>query len=272
VTTPTSFRLSEAATELLESLSSQFGLKRSGVVELALRELAEKHGSTRNPQLDHAGLREISMNYQTFEIRTPTGSVVCTVAGTLRTAVTAVCQRLSHTHAVLSAYPNGHTKHPLVTGYFDRESKRRIDRYLLSTSGVEFKNWEDAEENSHGLLPGDQWKIRAQFRPFCGPGEIVGHATLQAEPSALPAVDAARESGIQRTHYGRHVIDVMPIKLLGNQYWTANFVVLNGMGEASAPNAIHAMYEDQQRAIEAALSNAISAIDGGSFAEPTQAQ
>ena len=53
VTTPTSFRLSEAATELLESLSSQFGLKRSGVVELALRELAEKHGSTRNPQLDH---------------------------------------------------------------------------------------------------------------------------------------------------------------------------------------------------------------------------
>ena len=56
-----------------------------------------------------------------------------------------------------------------------------------------------------------------------------------AEPSALPAVDAARESGIQRTHYGRHVIDVMPIKLLGNQYWTANFVVLNGMGEASAP-------------------------------------
>jgi hypothetical protein len=64
----------------------------------------------------------------------------------------------------------------------------------------------------------------------------------------------------------------MPIKLLGNQYWTANLVVLDGTGEASAPNAIHAMYEDQQREMEAALSYAISAIDAGRFAKPTQAQ
>ena len=40
---PTSFRLSETAVALLESLSSLLGLKRSAVMELALRELARKH-------------------------------------------------------------------------------------------------------------------------------------------------------------------------------------------------------------------------------------
>jgi hypothetical protein len=40
---PTSFRLSETALKLLDRLSSLLGLKRSAVMELALRELAKKH-------------------------------------------------------------------------------------------------------------------------------------------------------------------------------------------------------------------------------------
>jgi hypothetical protein len=40
---PISFRLSDTAIGLLESLCSGLGLKRSGVLELALRELAKKH-------------------------------------------------------------------------------------------------------------------------------------------------------------------------------------------------------------------------------------
>jgi hypothetical protein len=63
----------------------------------------------------------------------------------------------------------------------------------------------------------------------------------------------------------------MPIKLLGNQYWTANFVVRSGMDQESAPNAIHAMYDDQQLAMESALSQAISAIDAGIFPKQTRA-
>lgn len=42
---PTSFRLSETALKLLDRLSSLLGLKRSAVMELALRELAKKHGA-----------------------------------------------------------------------------------------------------------------------------------------------------------------------------------------------------------------------------------
>jgi hypothetical protein len=40
---PTSFRLSETALMLLDRLSTLLGLKRSAVMELALRELAKKH-------------------------------------------------------------------------------------------------------------------------------------------------------------------------------------------------------------------------------------
>ena len=40
---PTSFRLSETALTLLDRLHSLLGLKRSAVMELALRELAKKH-------------------------------------------------------------------------------------------------------------------------------------------------------------------------------------------------------------------------------------
>jgi hypothetical protein len=40
---PMSFRLSDTALTLLDSLCSALGLKRSGVLELALRELAKKH-------------------------------------------------------------------------------------------------------------------------------------------------------------------------------------------------------------------------------------
>lgn len=38
-----SFRLSDTAVNLLNRLCSALGLKRSGVLELALRELAKKH-------------------------------------------------------------------------------------------------------------------------------------------------------------------------------------------------------------------------------------
>ena len=40
---PTSFRLSDTALALLDRLCSALGLKRSAVLELALRELAKKH-------------------------------------------------------------------------------------------------------------------------------------------------------------------------------------------------------------------------------------
>jgi predicted transcriptional regulator len=40
---PMSFRLSDTALTLLDRLCSALGLKRSGVLELALRELAKKH-------------------------------------------------------------------------------------------------------------------------------------------------------------------------------------------------------------------------------------
>lgn len=41
---PMSFRLSDTALTLLARLCSALGLKRSGVLELAIRELAKKHG------------------------------------------------------------------------------------------------------------------------------------------------------------------------------------------------------------------------------------
>lgn len=40
---PTSFRLSEAAVNLIAKLAESLGLKRSAVMELAIRELAKKH-------------------------------------------------------------------------------------------------------------------------------------------------------------------------------------------------------------------------------------
>ena len=40
---PTSFRLSEAAVNLIAKLAESLGLKRSAVIELAVRELARKH-------------------------------------------------------------------------------------------------------------------------------------------------------------------------------------------------------------------------------------
>lgn len=40
----TSFRLSEKALELLKALEQDSGLKRSAVIELALRDLAKKRG------------------------------------------------------------------------------------------------------------------------------------------------------------------------------------------------------------------------------------
>lgn len=40
---PTSFRLSDEAVRLIDDLSEMLGLKRSAVVELALRELAGKY-------------------------------------------------------------------------------------------------------------------------------------------------------------------------------------------------------------------------------------
>jgi len=40
----TSFRLSDKAMELLKALEKDSGLKRSAVIELALRDLAKKRG------------------------------------------------------------------------------------------------------------------------------------------------------------------------------------------------------------------------------------
>jgi hypothetical protein len=210
----------------------------------------------------------VTRNDQVFEIRTPNGAYLCCVTGTLRTAVLAIYERLGHALAVLRAHSSDDPEDPLVTGYFDHEGTRLIQRYLYSSSGVEFENWEDAENRAHGWLPGEHWKIGAQFMPLSPPGSIVGRAVLQVDPCALPALDVARESGIRRAHYYGFTVDVIPIKLAEYPYSTANFVVRSGNGKESALVPIHAMYENLQQAMEAALSQAEGMIDSGAFSNP----
>jgi hypothetical protein len=263
---PTSFRLSGTAVDLLNRLSANSGLKRSQVLELALRRLAERRDQL-GPLSDHGNPGEMFMNHQEFEIRTLSGNVLCTVTGTLRTAVLAVCERLSHTFSVLRAHAVDDPEHPLVAGYFDHEGKRLIDRYLYSSSGIEFENWEDAGYADQ-WLPGEQWKMGHQFLPVPPEGGMVARANLRVDPTSLPAVDAARESGARHAHYGRYKIEALPVRLAGYRYWGASFVVRSDVDQESAPMTIHACYQDQRQAIEDALSHARSAIDAGAFSKP----
>jgi hypothetical protein len=263
---PTSFRLSDSAVDLLNRLSVNLKLKRSQVLELALRRLAERRDQLGGLLSVDGGPGDIFMNYQNFEIRTLSGKVLCSVTGTLRTAVLAVCEHLSHTFAVLKAHAVDDPENPLVAGYFDHEGKRLIDRYLFSKSGIEFENWEDASY-SDKWLPGRQWKLGDQFFPIPPEGGMVARARLQVEPTSLHAVDAARESGARHAYYGGCKIEALPVKLAGYQYWGASFVLRSDVDQESAPMTIHAYYQDQRQAIEDALSHARSAIDAGAFSK-----
>lgn len=212
-----------------------------------------------------------SPNDQLFNIRAEDGVLVCSVSGPLRTAVVAVHERLSHDLALLRAYASENHECPVVAGYFDHAGRRIIRRYLYSSSGVEFENWADAERHAHGRLPGRHWEIGAQFMPLPPQGGMVGYALLQVDPYALPSVDAARESGIRFSHYGGYIIEVTSIKLAGNRYWTASFVVRSENGSESVPMSVAAMYEDPERAMGTALEHAELAIDNGAFPNLTRA-
>jgi hypothetical protein len=235
--------------------------------------LAEKRNHVGSPLSDHGGPPDMSINYQEFEIRTLSGNVLCSVTGTLRTAVLAVYERLSHTFAVLRAHAVDDPEHPLVAGYFDHEGKRLIDRYLYPSSGIEFENWQDAGY-ADNWLPGNQWKMGAQFTPNPPEGGMAARASLQVDPNALSAVDAARESGARHAHYRGYRIEVAPApaRFTANQCWMASFIVRWDGDHQSAPIAIHATYQDQRQAIEDGLSHARCAIDAGCFSKPTPAQ
>jgi hypothetical protein len=210
----------------------------------------------------------MSIDREQFEIRTLDGEFVCSLSGRLRDLVFEIHRRLGPVHQALSALAGGSGSNATLTVYHYPQGPVQTVRYLLSNSGDEFENWADAERHADGWLPGEQWRIGAQFLPFPTPGGIVGHAILEADPSALPAIDFARESGTRRAHYGHYSVDVKSWKLAGYSHWAASFELRSEDGRKSDPLNIGAMYENRDDAISAAFSHAETMIDNGITLQP----
>lgn len=201
----------------------------------------------------------MSNNIREFQIRTPERALGV-IRGNLRDAVVEIHGLLSIVDAVVSAFPNEGQPQPVVSGYLDGSGEIRIYRYLTSGSGTEFENWYDASRQEIRSLPEDAWKI-TQFVCVAPPSGVLGEAVLTVAPRQLPTVDFARESGARRKHYGKYVIDAIPLKVAGASGWTAQFVIKEYDGRALGPTGIHAYYESSDRAVEMALSHAETTID-----------
>jgi hypothetical protein len=198
---------------------------------------------------------------RSFELRTPDRALQ-TVTGRLRDAVLAVQRSLSMSTAVVSAYSAYSPPLPLVQGYMDHAGKIKIHRNLDSDTGTEFENWSDARRHGDGLLPGGGWRIN-WFVHEKAPSGLAGEAVLAVEPHELSQIDFARESGGRQLHHGRFIVTALPIKLQGWPGWTANHFIEDADGRKIGPLAIHASYDSVERAVDSALSQAESLIDGG---------
>lgn len=196
-----------------------------------------------------------------FQIRTP-DQALTDIRGNLRDAVLAIQRLLSMTRAVVSAYLSEDPSRPIVTGYMDGSGRIEIHRYLNSGSGTEFENWLDADRYTPQSLPDGAWKIR-RFVTMAPPSVVLGEAVLTVPPHELPRVDFAQESGVRRKHYGKYIVDAIPIEVAGAPGWTAQFAIKDENGRALGPIGIHTYYESSDRAVEMALSFAETTIDGG---------
>ena len=196
-----------------------------------------------------------------FQTQTPDRALT-TVRGSLRDAVLEIHQLLSMTRAVVSAYLSEDPSRPVITGYMDGSGRIAIHRYLNSGSGTEFENWLDADRHRLQWLPEGAWEIK-RFVSMAPPSVVLGEAILAVPPHELPRVDFAQESGIRRKHYGKHIVDAIPLQITGMQGWTAQFVIKDRDGRALGPIGIHTFYDSSDRAVEMALSFAETTIDGG---------
>ena len=166
-----------------------------------------------------------------FQIRTPDRALPA-IRGSLRDAVFEIHRLLSMTRAVVSAYLSEDPSRPIVTGYMDGSGRIEIHRYLNSGSGTEFENWLDADRHQLQSLPEGAWEIK-RFVGMAPPSVVLGEAVLTVPPHELPRVDFAQESGIRRKHYGKYIVDAIPVQIRGMQGWTAQFVIRDE-GRASA--------------------------------------
>jgi len=196
-----------------------------------------------------------------FELRTPQQTLE-TVTGRLRDVILAVHRSLTMSTAVVSAYLIDGPSQPIVQGTIDGAGRIQIHRNLTAESGTEFENWSDANQNGKATLPGGGWKI-AWFVHAVAPSGLTGIAILTVEPHKLTEIDFARETGGRQLHYRRFTVTVLPIKLQGWPGWTANLFIEDENSRKIGPLAIHASYDGRERAVEAALAQAQSLIDGG---------
>ncbi|MGA2535927.1 MAG: hypothetical protein ABSF53_07930 [Terracidiphilus sp.] len=196
-----------------------------------------------------------------FQIKTPDRALTA-IRGNLRDAVLEIHRLLSMTRAVVSAYLSEDPSRPIVTGYMDGSGRIEIRRYLNSGSGNEFENWLDADRHRLKSLPEGAWEIE-RFVGMAPTSVVFGEAVLAVPPHELPRVDFAQESRIRRNHYGKYIVDAIPLQVTAMQGWTAQFVIRDKDGRALGPIGIHTYYESSDRAVEVAISFAETTIDGG---------
>jgi hypothetical protein len=196
-----------------------------------------------------------------FQIRTPERALAV-IRGSLRDAVIEIHRSLSMVNAVMSAVLTEGQSQPTLTGYMDGSGQILVYRYLTSGVGTEFENWFDADRQTSRSLPEGAWEIR-RFLGIAPPSGVLGEAALTVAPHELPTVDFAQESGARRKHYGKYIIDAIPLKVAGSPGWTAQFVIKDKDGRAPGPIGIHAYYENSDQAIEMAISQAETTIDSG---------
>jgi len=196
-----------------------------------------------------------------FQIRTPERALTV-IKGSLRDAVLEIHRLLNMADAVVSAYVSEDQSRPVVTGFMDRWGQIYTHRYLNSGGGTEFENWLDADKQVVRSLPEGAWGIK-RFVRVAFPNVVPGEAVLTVAPHQLPMVDFAQESGRRRKHYGKYIVDGIPLQVAGVQGWTAQFVIKDDDGRTLGPIGIHAYYESSDRAVEMALSHAETTIDAG---------
>jgi len=158
-----------------------------------------------------------------FQIRTPDRALTA-IRGSLRDAVLEIHRLLSMARAVVSAYLSEDPSRPVITGYMDGSGRIAIHRYLNSGSGTEFENWLDTDRHQFQSLPEGGWEIK-RFVGLAPPSVVLGEAVLAVPPHELPRVDFAQESGIRRKHYGKYIVDAIPLQITGMQGWTARFAL-----------------------------------------------
>ena len=196
-----------------------------------------------------------------FHLRSPERAIAV-VRGHLRDAAVAISRSLRVADAVVSAFLKEEQSRPVLTGYLHGSGEIKIHRYLNASNGIEFENWSDSYRQPMRSLPDNAWTIM-RFGFLQPPSGVVGEALLTLTPHELSLIDFAQESGGRRKHYGRYIVDAMPVPSEFAGKCTARFVIRDADGRELGPIGIHAHYETADRAIESAISQAETMIDVG---------